>query len=144
MTENLRLPRISRVSRGLKAPTLHSRTVYPCARCTISCATLTEDSNAVQDGKKKQWGRLGWATGEKQRKGWECKELMPAQRPWQLGGQVLEGALTGRRDDGGGAGAGASPAGVCRSVSGCALPLSSCGLCSFSTAVGNLRLSKDW
>lgn len=27
---------------------------------------------------------------------------MPAQRPWQLGGQVLEGALTGRRDDGGG------------------------------------------
>ncbi|XP_032199032.1 probable tRNA N6-adenosine threonylcarbamoyltransferase [Mustela erminea] len=31
---------------------------------------------------------------------------MPAQRPWQLGGQILEGALLGRRDDGGGAGAG--------------------------------------
>lgn len=27
---------------------------------------------------------------------------MPPQRPWQLAGQVPEGALTGRRDDGGG------------------------------------------
>lgn len=45
---------------------------------------------------------------------------MSAQRPGQLGGQVLDGALTGRRDNVGGAGAGAASAGV-RYLSCCAL-----------------------
>lgn len=53
---------------------------------------------------------------------------MPAQRPWQLEGQVLEGALMGRRDDGGGPVAGARLAGVLWGRARCALVPGTWGL----------------
>lgn len=58
---------------------------------------------------------------------------MPAQRPWQLGGQVLEGALTGRCDTGAGT-AGAPPAGVLWRLSVFALLPNSCMLVLFFCA----------
>lgn len=50
--ENLAFPPFSDVSRGLRAPNLHSPTVYRCARCTSPSATVTEDPNAVQVRKR--------------------------------------------------------------------------------------------
>lgn len=50
---------------------------------------------------------------------------MRAQRPWQLAGQVPEGALTSRRDDGGGTARRAELLG--------AGPLNCCGLLPLRT-----------